>query len=121
MRHGDEDCRASSFSFSVVVMGAQVVSPVEGESWLVHLHRSFDETSMGKSSGVYGPAAPMPSEWPLPLPALQLSDKFTGQSTTLYGSDLYRFKCQACHGASGTGAPPEINSVIDPVRATSAR
>ena len=27
---------------------AQVVSPVEGESWLVHLHRSFDETSMGK-------------------------------------------------------------------------
>jgi mono/diheme cytochrome c family protein len=93
---------------------------VEGESWLVHLHRSFDETSMGKSSGVYGPAPPMPSEWPLPLPALQLSNKFTGQSTTLYGSDLYRFKCQGCHGASGTGAPPEINSVIDPVRATSA-
>ena len=99
---------------------AQVVSPVEGESWLAHLHRSFDETSMGKSSGVYGPAPPMPSEWPLPLPALQLSNKFTGQSTTLYGSDLYRFKCQGCHGASGTGAPPEINSVIDPVRATSA-
>jgi cytochrome c5 len=93
---------------------------VEGESWLAHLHRSFDETSMGKSSGVYGPAPPMPSEWPLPLPALQLSNKFTGQSTTLYGSDLYRFKCQGCHGASGTGAPPEINSVIDPVRATSA-
>jgi mono/diheme cytochrome c family protein len=81
---------------------------VEGESWLVHLHRSFDETSMGKSSGVYGPAPPTPSEWPLPLPALQLSDKFTGQSTTLYGSDLYRFKCQGCHGASGTGAPPEL-------------
>lgn len=99
---------------------AQVVSPVEGESWLAHLHRSFDETSMGKSSGVYGPAPPMPSEWPLPLPALQLSNKFTGQSTTLYGSDLYRFKCQGCHGTSGTGAPPEINSVIDPVRATSA-
>ena len=99
---------------------AQVVSPVVGESWLAHLHRSFDETSMGKSSGVYGPAPPMPSEWPLPLPALQLSNKFTGQSTTLYGSDLYRFKCQGCHGTSGTGAPPEINSVIDPVRATSA-
>ncbi len=62
----------------------------------------------------------MPSEWPLPLPALQLSNKFTGQSTTLYGSDLYRFKCQGCHGTSGTGAPPEINSVVDPVRATSA-
>jgi cytochrome c5 len=100
--------------------GAQVVTSVSGESWLAHLHRSFDETSMGKSSGAYGPAAPMPSEWPLPIPALQLSNKFTGQNTILYGSDLYRFKCQGCHGASGTGAPPEINSVIDPVRATSA-
>ena len=100
---------------------AQVVTPVEGGSWLEHLHRAFNETSMGKSSGVYGPAAPMPSEWPPPHPALQLSNKFTGQSTTLYGSDLYRLKCQSCHGTSGMGAPPEINSVIDPVRATSAR
>jgi mono/diheme cytochrome c family protein len=99
---------------------SQVVTSVSGESWLAHLHRSFDETSMGKSSGTYGPAAPMPSEWPLPIPALQLSNKFTGQNTILYGSDLYRFKCQGCHGASGAGAPPEINSVIDPVRATSA-
>ena len=100
---------------------AQVVTPVEGESWLVLSHRTFDETSMGKSSGVYGPAAPMPKEWPLPQPPLGLSNKFTGQSTTLHGQDLYRLKCQGCHGASGTGAPPEINSVIDPVRATSAR
>jgi len=100
---------------------AQVVTSVEGESWLEHLHRPFDETSMGKSSGVYGPAAPIPSKWPLPQPALQLSNKFTGQSTTVYGSDLYRLKCQGCHGTSGRGAPPEINSVIDPVRATSAR
>ena len=100
---------------------AQVVTPVEGVSWLEHLHRAFDETSMGKSSGVYGPAAPMPSEWPPSHPALQLSNKFTGQSTTLYGSDLYRLKCQSCHGTSGMGAPPEINAVIDPVRATSAR
>ena len=99
----------------------QVVTAVAGESWLEHLHRSFDETSMGKSSGVYGPAPPMPSEWPLPRPALTLSNKFTEQGTTLYGSDLYRLKCQGCHGASGTGAPPEINSVIDPMRATSAR
>jgi mono/diheme cytochrome c family protein len=61
----------------------------------------------------------MPDQSP-PHPALQLSNKFTGQSTRLSGADLYRMKCQACHGASGTGAPPEINSVIDPVRATSA-
>ena len=99
----------------------QIVTPVEGKSWLEHLHRPFNSTSMGQSSGVHGPAAPMPNEWPLRHPALQLSNKFTGQSTTLHGADLYRLKCQGCHGASGTGSPPEINSVIDPVRATSAR
>ncbi len=121
MRHGIRIAAPILIVLAVSLSAcAQVVSPVEGESWLAHLHRSFDETSMGKSSGVYGPASPMPGEWPLPLPALQLSNKFTGQSTILYGSDLYRFKCQGCHGASGTGAPPEINSVIDPVRATSA-
>lgn len=38
---------------------------------------------------------------------------------TLHGSDLYRINCQGCHGVSGLGAPPEINSVINPVRATS--
>ena len=84
---------------------AQVVTAVEGESWLEHLHRSFDETSMGKSSGIYGPAAPMPSEWPLPHPTLKLSNTFTEQSTTLSGSDLYRLKCQGCHGSSGAGDP----------------
>jgi cytochrome c5 len=99
---------------------AQVVTPVEGDSWLEHLHRSFDQTSMGKSSGVYGPVAPLPSEWPPPQPALKLSNTFTRQSTRLSGADLYRLKCQGCHGESGTGSPPEINSVINPVRATSA-
>lgn len=100
---------------------AQVVTAVEGESWLEHLHRSFNETSMGKSSGIYGPAAPMPSEWPLPHPTLKLSNIFTEQSTILSGVDLYRLKCQGCHGASGTGNTPEINSVLDPTRATSSR
>jgi mono/diheme cytochrome c family protein len=100
---------------------AQVVTPVRGESWLEHIHRSLDDTSMGKASGVYGPEAEMPGESPLLNPTLMPSYKFTTQNTTLYGSDLYRLKCQGCHGASGAGAPPEINSVIDPVRATSAK
>ena len=30
-------------------------TPVAGESWLQHLHRSFDDTSMGKT-GQLGPA-----------------------------------------------------------------
>jgi mono/diheme cytochrome c family protein len=41
-------------------------------------------------------------------------------TVTLKGADLYRLKCQSCHGEKGEGAPPEINSIIDPVRATSA-
>jgi mono/diheme cytochrome c family protein len=39
----------------------------------------------------------------------------------LYGADLYRMNCRGCHGEVGAGAPPEINSVINPVRATSAQ
>ena len=38
---------------------------------------------------------------------------------TLKGSDLYRLNCQGCHGESGAGTAPEINSVINPVRSTS--
>jgi mono/diheme cytochrome c family protein len=37
----------------------------------------------------------------------------------LAGEDLYRLSCQSCHGADGKGAPPEINSLIDPVQGTS--
>jgi len=44
----------------------------------------------------------------------------TSRATVLSGSDLYRLNCRGCHGEQGTGAPPEINSVINPVRATSA-
>jgi hypothetical protein len=28
------------------------------------------------------------------------------------GADLYRLNCQSCHGAEGTGSPPEIKSVL---------
>jgi mono/diheme cytochrome c family protein len=95
------------------------VTSVTGESWLEHLNRSFSETSMGKT-GHLGPPAPAPGQevarW---LPASSIS--VTSQSVTLHGSDLYRMNCQGCHGESGQGAPPEINSVINPVRATSVR
>jgi mono/diheme cytochrome c family protein len=92
------------------------VTSVTGESWLVHLNRSFSETSMGKT-GHLGPPVPAPggegAHW---IPA---SISVTSQIVTLNGSDLYRLNCQGCHGESGQGAPPEINSVINPVRATS--
>jgi mono/diheme cytochrome c family protein len=91
---------------------------VAGESWLNHLHRRFDETSMGKT-GRLGPPSAMPAGefayWQMGL----APDGANG-SVTLHGTDLYRMNCRGCHGKEGLGAPPEINSVINPVRATSA-
>lgn len=99
---------------------SQTVTPVRGDSWLKHIHHPLDETNMGKSSGVYGPRAPMPSEWP-PNSSSGTGTNVSPRNKTLSGVDLYRFKCQGCHGVFGVGAPPEIHSVIDPVRATSAK
>jgi len=90
------------------------VTAVEGESWLRHLNRSFNETSMGKTWDL-GPApGGENSGW-----QLKLSPFYATQSVTLHGSDLYRLSCQGCHGNLGYGAPPEINSIIEPVQATS--
>jgi mono/diheme cytochrome c family protein len=93
------------------------VTPVEGESWLEHLNRPFDQTSMGKT-GRLGPPSPAPGE-PAARRLQASSSRFAPQAMTLHGSDLYRLDCRGCHGESGQGAPPEINSVINPVRATS--
>ena len=93
------------------------VTAVTGESWLTHLNRPFNETSMGKTWRL-GPAAPEQgdavAQW-----QPELSSAAPSQTQMLHGSDLYRMNCQGCHGESGAGAPPEINSVINPVRATS--
>jgi mono/diheme cytochrome c family protein len=93
------------------------ITPVEGNSWLRQIHRSFNDTSMGKT-WVLGPPPTSPGE-ALPPRQLELSPRSSTPIVTLYGADLYRLNCQGCHGASGLGAPPEINSVINPVRATS--
>jgi mono/diheme cytochrome c family protein len=90
------------------------VTPVIGESWLHHLNRPFGETSMGRT-------------WRLgPAPADEATLRLAGttqdvaaKAANVKGSDLYRLNCQGCHGEFGQGAPPEINSVINPVRATS--
>lgn len=39
-----------------------------------------------------------------------------GEAFELTGADLYRLNCQSCHGPKGEGAPPEIKSLLDPVR-----
>lgn len=88
------------------------VTGVAGRSWLNQLNRDFAETSMGKT-GHLGPAAEDSSRW-----QMGLSTGAT-DAVSLRGADLYRLNCQSCHGETGQGAPPEINSVINPVRATS--
>jgi mono/diheme cytochrome c family protein len=94
----------------------RAVTDVEGASWLSHLARSFDESSMGKT-GRLGPPPAMQDV--VPRSQSDLSLAFAPQVVTLRGADLYRLNCRGCHGESGLGAPPEINSVINPVRATS--
>ncbi len=93
------------------------VTGVEGTSWLNHLGRSFSNTSMGRT-GRLGPSSDTASD-DKSKEKSELSLILAPQTVTLHGADLYRLNCQGCHGESGLGAPPEINSVIDPVRATS--
>lgn len=96
------------------------ITAVTGESWLQHLHRTFDDSSMGKTWRLGAPD-PANDRIAARLRSSALSDSNTSGSrmATLHGSDLYRLNCQGCHGESGLGAPPEIGSLIDPVRATS--
>lgn len=114
------------------------VTPVQGPSWLHHLGLRASETRMGEMGG----------EEPAPPTARREAGKETGRETgiqgamhrflaifgsdrkeadrafdrtfQLAGADLYRLNCQSCHGPDGKGASPEINSLLDPVRATSA-
>jgi mono/diheme cytochrome c family protein len=87
------------------------VTPIAGPSWLTHLGITLDKTSLGQSSGVYGPGdnTTAPPQESLGVP----------RSITIGGADLYRFNCQACHRAEGTGKPPEISSVLDAVQGSS--
>ncbi len=94
-----------------------VPTPVAGESWLSHLHRSFDETSMAKTARLgplHNPKLAEENQGSIGLPR-----DTTDGSASLSGYDLYRINCRGCHGEDGLGAPPEINSIINPVRATS--
>ena len=110
-------CALASDQAAPAAKDGPAVTPTSGESWLNHLHRSFGDTSMGKT-GRLGPPPSASGDraagWEMGLlPA------WSPQSFTLNGADLYRLNCQGCHGEAGLGAPPEIHSVIDPVRATS--
>jgi Cytochrome C oxidase, cbb3-type, subunit III len=89
-----------------------VVTPVTGSSWLHHLGIRSGDTGIGRGSGRYGPGASEPAaHQPLLLPE--------GRSVEVTGADLYRLNCQACHGAEGTGTPPDVRSVLPLVQGSS--
>lgn len=84
------------------------VTPVAGPAWLTQLGVTLSETSIGRGSGRVGPTTRPASP---PLTSLVVPS-----AVTLTGADLYRLNCQACHGHSGAGAPPEVKSAVDPIR-----
>ena len=97
------------------------VTPVSGESWLSHLNRPLEQTSMGKT-GRLGPATIVRGELATEQNSTieRLGYETAKQSVVVQGADLYRLNCRGCHGEFGLGAPPEINPVIGATRATSA-
>jgi mono/diheme cytochrome c family protein len=92
------------------------VTPVSGPSWLDHTYTSFDATSMGRmGQNTPPPAVRYEPKWNQLAGSEDLNERFV-----LSGSDLYRLDCESCHQPDGHGSPPEIHSLIEPVRATSA-
>ncbi len=91
------------------------VTPVSGPSTLHHLGLSIERSSMGWD-GQWG--APPSNIAPPSSPQIR------GEGSTavmiVTGADLYRVSCRACHKPNGSGAPPEINSLIGPVQSASA-
>jgi mono/diheme cytochrome c family protein len=116
--------------------GAIVVTPVRGPSWLHHLGLQVADTRMGEMGG--RGSAPETSRREPALGGgaeggfrgamhrfLSLfnsdrakADQAFNATFELTGADLYRLNCRSCHGPDGRGAPPEISSLLDPVRAT---
>ncbi|HEY6929137.1 MAG TPA: cytochrome c [Thermoanaerobaculia bacterium] len=94
-----------------VVSGTRVTA-VEGESWLRHLGVPFIGSNMGRVANWGEPPPSYPGQ-------LSSGERPDGDFQ-LSGADLYRLNCRSCHKADGSGVPPEINSIIGPVQATSA-
>ena len=100
-------------SWAALAMGDDGVTPASGTSWLTRRGLVMTDASFGRLGGLRatGGSAPVSPPWPWP----QLPERWL-----VTGGDLYRFDCRSCHNTDGSGLPPEINSLLDPVRATSA-
>lgn len=122
---------------------APVVTPVSGPSWIEHIgFQRPGQTLMGQIGGTERPPQTAREEPDLPktggirtqrhhmkgiieriLSRFRTEDiapsQYMDETFMLAGADLYRLNCQSCHGPDGTGAPPEIKSLLDPVRGMS--
>jgi mono/diheme cytochrome c family protein len=91
------------------------IKAVEGPSWLKRLGLPRQKTAMGQMGHTGAGRSPAGSStWGQPSFPEALKQPFA-----ITGADLYRMSCESCHGAGGTGAPPEIRSLVEAVRATS--
>lgn len=118
------------------------VTAVTGSSWLEHLGLEVSETRLGRMGGRGAQPGPRGEEPELAArleasghgaagmrAALRRVLSLVGRGEDpgalteaqfqLTGADLYRLSCRACHGPAGEGAPPEVASLLDPVRGTS--
>ena len=88
------------------------ITPVQGPSTLHHLGLTIEQSSMGWAG-----------QWSPPSTATEsgVRSEPAGGPFVLAGADLYRISCRACHKADGTGNPPEINSILGPVRSASVQ
>lgn len=89
------------------------ITPVSGPSWLHRLGVDIRDTNLGRGAGRYGPN-------PLdPAPAPKTVAVNVESPVTISGADLYRLNCQPCHRAAGTGAAPDIKSLLPMVQGSS--
>ena len=91
------------------------VTSVSGRSWLNTLGIDYRDTSLGRGAGRYGPN---PQDPVVPQKAVTV---ILEPRVAVSGEDLYRLNCRACHRAEGTGAPPEIKSVLPMVEGSSLK
>jgi mono/diheme cytochrome c family protein len=98
------------------VVSTVPITPVEGPSTLHHLGLTIEESSMGWA-GQWSP----PFSAPQSAADARLRSEPAGGPFVLTGADLYRISCRACHKADGTGAPPEVHSLVGPVQSASVQ
>jgi mono/diheme cytochrome c family protein len=88
--------------------GTNAVTPVEGPSTLNRLGLTIEQTSIGSASWVKGN-----------VPATGAVAAPSTRARTLTGADIFRVSCQPCHTADGSGALPEVHSIVYPVQSAS--